>query len=393
MTTVVFVHGTGTRRAKFDTTFEVIRQNLLARKPDLTVMPCYWGEPLGAELYAKGASIPNYGRTRGPEEMTEEDYLVALWEQLYRDPLFELRLLSVQADALANFRSRGGIPQPDLLRSFTISSALQTKLEEAGIADTFEVARLTVQSSTVYKNALSAAAQDPERYRAATARALVAMSIALCEAQQKDPPLVSDAQMRDRVIDQIGNELAGGRRSFGGWAAKHVFDLALTLGAMNAVERKRGAISDGTYPFAGDILLYQARGEKIRSFIRELAQQATPPVVLLGHSLGGVACVDLLIQQPLPQVQLLVTVGSQAPFFYEINALHSLSWKESLPSHFPSTWLNLYDLRDFLSYIGSNIFPERVKDAQVDNKQPFPYSHSAYFTNPQTWEAIVPLLP
>src|SRR5947207_954089 len=76
MTTVVFVHGTGTRRAKFDATFEIIRQNLLARKPDLTITPCYWGEPLGAELYAKGASIPNYARTRGPEEMTGEDYQI-----------------------------------------------------------------------------------------------------------------------------------------------------------------------------------------------------------------------------------------------------------------------------------------------------------------------------
>lgn len=352
VTTVVFVHGTGTRRAKFDATFEIIRHNLLASKPDLTVTPCYWGEPLGAELYANGASIPNYARTRGPEDMTEEDYLIALWGQLYQDPLFELRLLSVQADALVNPRSRGGLPQPDLLRSFTISSALQSKLEEAGLADTFEAAWQSVQSSTVYKKALSAAAQDPDRYRAATARALVAMSIALCEEQQQDPPIVSDAQMRDRVIDQIGNELASGRRSFGGWAAKHLFDLALTLGAMNAVERKRGAISDATYPFAGDILVYQARGEQIRSFIGELVQQAKPPVVLLGHSLGGIACVDLLIQQPLPQVQALVTVGSQAPFFYEINALHSLPWKEPLPSHFPSTWLNLYDLRDFLSYIG-----------------------------------------
>src|SRR5438094_643418 len=112
MTAVVFVHGTGTRRTTFDATFKIIQQNLLARKPDLTVTPCYWGEPLGADLYANGASIPTYARTRGPEEMTEEDYLVALWEQLYRDPLFEVRLLSVQAVALANARSRGGLPQP-----------------------------------------------------------------------------------------------------------------------------------------------------------------------------------------------------------------------------------------------------------------------------------------
>jgi hypothetical protein len=95
MTTILFVHGTGTRRTQFDATFEIIKQNLLSRRPDLTVKPCYWGEPLGAELYANGASIPDYSSTREPEEMKKEDQLVALWEQLYRDPLFELRLLSI----------------------------------------------------------------------------------------------------------------------------------------------------------------------------------------------------------------------------------------------------------------------------------------------------------
>ena len=115
-------------------------------------------------------------------------------------------------------------------------------------------------------------------------------------------------------------------------------------------------------------------------------------MVLLGHSLGGVVCVDLLVEQALPQVQLLVTVGSQAPFFYEINALHSLAWEEPLPAHFP-TWLNIYDLRDFLSYIGASVFPGKVRDVRVDSKQPFPHAHGAYFTNPETWEAIVPLIP
>jgi pimeloyl-ACP methyl ester carboxylesterase len=141
-----------------------------------------------------------------------------------------------------------------------------------------------------------------------------------------------------------------------------------------------------------DILLYQSRGDRIRSFIQETIQQAEPPVVLLAHSLGGIACVDLLVKQPLSQVALLVTVGSQAPFLYEINALPSLEYGEPLPEHFPN-WLNIYDLRDFLSYVGANVFPNKVQDVLVDNKQPFPRSHSAYWTNPATWNAIVPRLP
>lgn len=108
--------------------------------------------------------------------------------------------------------------------------------------------------------------------------------------------------------------------------------------------------------------------------------------------MGGIACVDLLVQQQLSQVELLVTVGSQAPFLYEINALYSLEYGQLLPEHFPE-WLNIYDLRDFLSYVGKKVFPDRVQDVRVDSKQPFPRSHGAYWTNAKTWEAIISRLP
>jgi hypothetical protein len=107
--------------------------------------------------------------------------------------------------------------------------------------------------------------------------------------------------------------------------------------------------------------------------------------------LGGIACVDLLVEQSLPQVVHLVTVGSQAPFMYEINALCSLEFGQPLPDHFPK-WLNIYDLRDFLSYKGSKIFP-KVKDEEVISKQPFPRSHSADWENDRTWECIMEIIP
>jgi hypothetical protein len=157
------------------------------------------------------------------------------------------------------------------------------------------------------------------------------------------------------------------------------------------VERRRGAITDSAYPFAGDILLYQARGTEIRNFIRQQIAEAAGPRVVLAHSLGGIACVDVLVAEQ-NDVQLLVTVGSQAPFLYEINALQSLAYGKPLPSHF-ARWLNIYDLRDFLSYKGGKIFPGRVTDVAVDNRQPFPASHSAYWENAHVWSAISKELP
>jgi hypothetical protein len=144
---------------------------------------------------------------------------------------------------------------------------------------------------------------------------------------------------------------------------------------------------------AGDILIYQTTygGQEIRRKIQETIEacQNEETIILLAHSLGGVACVDLLIEQEIKNVKLLITVGSQAPFFYEIDALQSLQPKQE--KSFPQgrfQWLNIYDPKDFLSFIGSQLFPNCIKDKSVNNQQPFPQSHLAYWENSETWQVI-----
>ena len=160
------------------------------------------------------------------------------------------------------------------------------------------------------------------------------------------------------------------------------------------LRQRRGPVMDKTMSFIGDILLYQGQGATVRQLIREKVEQAQAPVVLLAHSLGGIACVDLLIGEDLARkVELLVTVGSQAPVFYEIGALSSLRYEAAakLPASMPP-WLNIYDHQDFLSFVGARLFPGRVKDALVDNRQPFPYAHSAYWNNPIVWDLVIDAL-
>ena len=167
--------------------------------------------------------------------------------------------------------------------------------------------------------------------------------------------------------------------------------LALRPATALAV-RKRGAITDATTPAAGDILLYQARGAAIRDIIAGKIAGAAEPVVVVAHSLGGIAAVDLLAGQSFPKVRLLVTVGSQAPLLYEIGALVSLDHDQPLPAHMPP-WLNVYDTRDLLSYVATPLFPHQAEDVKVNNGQPFPQSHSAYWANPKVWDEIVARLP
>ncbi len=65
---------------------------------------------------------------------------------------------------------------------------------------------------------------------------------------------------------------------------------------------------------------------------------------------------------------------------------------EGLPDTLPKSWLTVYDRSDFLSYKAEPAFPGRVTDVQVDNGQPFPESHSAYWHNDeQVWKATARL--
>ena len=151
-----------------------------------------------------------------------------------------------------------------------------------------------------------------------------------------------------------------------------------------------------SYPTSETFCFTRAMASPSGSSSAPVFEEAEPPVVLLGHSLGGIACVDLLVEEPLEKVKLLVTVGSQSPLFYEMDALQSLRYGQPLPDHFPKKWLNIFDRRDFLSYIGAQVFPDplqRIEDIEVNNRRPFPQSHGAYWANDQTWKAIIPRLP
>jgi hypothetical protein len=404
MTTVIFVHGTGVRKDNYDQSFKQIEKELTKRRSDLIVSDCYWGQ-FGVQLRANGASIPEYNSTRSLTEqsITDDDNMVALWDLLYRDPLYELRLLSLRADESGDMSPRQRSPGQKLRKKLDELPAvsemkqklpeLEKKLTQAGIASVFDNAVQAILNSAPFNDAIDSAPQELNHYRTATARAIVAQAIFLNKQQRVLPILITDADLRDEIVAEL--ELALGNSTRG-----MVFDLlkltliGLSFHAVSSyTTRHRGALTDKTSRAVGDILLYQTRGAEIRNFIRDTIQKAEGPVILLAHSLGGIISVDLLINEDLPQVESLITVGSQSPFFYEINALQSLHFEdipadERLPAHFP-TWLNVYDRRDFLSYIGANIFGPKVIDIEVDNRQPFPYSHSAYWSNQTMWDTII----
>jgi hypothetical protein len=276
----------------------------------------------------------------------------------------------------------GAGPKPD---------RLEFLLDMAGLtAADFDAARHAVTFDPAFDAAVRAVGLGVglEEIAPAWARAVIARAM----LDHPDAPLGTDADTHDALVRAYAEALTGGLQARG-WIGGWVGHALAVLGTRHLLER-RGRYTDWIIPAVGDVLVYQGHGQAIRDRIVS-SLPGDGPVVLLAHSLGGVACVDLLATTDLARVELLVTVGSQAPFFYEMGALQGLPYGKALPGHFPH-WVNIYDPRDFLSYVAEGLFaagaPRGVTDVRVNNHQQFPRSHSGYWTNPQTWDAIVPLL-
>ncbi len=147
-----------------------------------------------------------------------------------------------------------------------------------------------------------------------------------------------------------------------------------------------------------DVVGYHAHRASIHEILKqELADAARAargrPVLPVALSLGGIALVDLLGSWPEAPVEACVTVGSQAPLLYTFDAIQSMPYDEADPPHLPVSWLNIYDSRDFLSFLAEPLFRRSdglasVVDLRVHSGKDFPKSHSAYWELEPVWEAI-----
>jgi hypothetical protein len=408
MTTLLFVHGTGVRKVAYDETLTEIRKQVVDW-PGVQVEGCFWGEDHGVKLHARGASVPTYEATRAISENVAIDPELARWNFLYRDSLGELRLLAIAAGP-APLVPVGGESGQDLLddvdafdRPERVTPALHEHLVASGLRDVYDDARTWVIEQDACRDALRQASEPFSEYRYAVARAIVAEAIACRRALGCDPDVRLDIPLRDALVDEIVAALGHGDRNLVGRLGYHAWKLAAAVGGP-VVSRlgtfgasfHRGRLTDAAALQIGDILLYQARGETIRAAIAAAIRAVAPPVVVLAHSLGGIASVDLLVLDEGIRrgVAGLVTVGSQAPFLYELGALVSLPFGRDLPPAFPP-WLNLYDLNDYLSYVGRSpgLFGEQIDDRQVFSGRPFPAAHSAYWKEPEVWELIRRCIP
>ncbi len=307
---------------------------------------------------------------------------------LYADPGYELRLLGLRPAAKSGM-GRGTPPSKrflDLIRTYRPSTDAVAAFRARGLLDDLGDALRTVQESPELRDAAATVDENGYEHRHAVARAVVAATLSAAGERGAD---AVDGLTRDALLAALSSDLHSQSRALPGKVWKAAAMPAMRVMTRTAANR-RGALSDGVLPMTGDILRYQARGDGVRQLIKRTIEH-TPgeAVTVLAHSLGGVACVDLLAMEDLGRrVDQLITVGSQAPFFYECGALASVEHPETLPGHFPHSWLNIYDPWDLLAYRAAKVFPRHASDVEVSNGQPFPFAHSAYWSNSKVWDAI-----
>ncbi len=369
MGTLFFVHGTGVRGGEFEATFAAVTEG--SRKNGLAALRpvgCNWGKDRVDYPELLESILPP-----APDGLTEQDGLY--WEVLVAEPLLELGLLPAARLAEPAADPDASSPRDEVVERLSDVPAFE--ISGAQISSTeLAAASQLVTTSAQFGAAVRDARIDNVLLASASARAIAAAVVAA--RRESRPPIglsrMPPAAIATHISAAVRGESANGRVP------------AFVLDIMTGLARKyRYPLTKAAIEFVGDILFYAKRGDDIRRSIRAAISLLDPPVLAIGHSLGGIMLVDILTEPIAPRVDLLVTVGSQSPALYAVDALGTLrpgSPKPTLPR-----WSNAYDRSDLIAFVGGGVF-DGVADFEVDSEQPFPESHGAYWDNEGFWQPI-----
>jgi hypothetical protein len=223
-----------------------------------------------------------------------------------------------------------------------------------------------------------------------------------CITAQQEATLFAGAASEQSISEQLTQ---GGAQAYGigdlvGGAVAAVTDRVRNATATLGFGAVRERFSPKIGRFMGDVFVYLKQGEyreQIRSAVRQslleahAAKQAGQgPLVLIGHSMGGVILVDMLSDLPgagLPQdlaVDALLTVGSQPGLFAALDVLTSNASPDA-PRRRPDCiklWMNVFDGIDPLAFRTDMIY-QGAEDFVFNSVAGLTDTHSKYFQRPQ----------
>jgi hypothetical protein len=399
--TLFFVHGTGVRQVGLDRTLAAVRAGLEKSKLNgVAVVAPAWGPRLGVPVDRIAQVLPQ--QARGLDEtardlveevspleapIADQDVDAAMWALLVDDPLFELRLVAQAGPGPGGQADTEAVAMLQRLASAPVELE-GTDVEQGEVAEAAQAVSAAPETSAAAQAVGNAA--DPDLVEA-IARAVVATILAAhaLDLPGTEPTVAVNATVRDQMVDSVAVGMLGRDKGVvTDWIRDKAFGFAKRKATAMATNRREGLMA-ASLPGIGDILYYQRRGDQVRKFVGEQLSGLERPVVAVGHSLGGIILVDLLTQEQAPVVDRLITVGSQSPLFFAIDALDRLRPGQQTPLPF-TPWLNIYNRNDLLSFLATGIFPgvDGITDVEVDAGVPFPESHSAYWQLDRVFELI-----
>lgn len=388
--TLLFVHGTGTREAGYRSTLQRVQEGAANYLPDVTVQGVPWYESRTDFPELIERALPLAG-SRAVREAT--DPAVTAWRLLAQDPLLELAIIGeAAAPAPAGVTIGGVSPAAQLVQDVSTLSAESKPLGGFTEEEFREACRVVGQSTELREAAARTAGADVPTLASAASRAVVAtlFQAHVDDAPGSEPRAMLVTAERDTLVGAIFADLVDASRGLGSWLLERIAGLGTGVGRW-----QRSGLTAAGVGFFSDIFFYEKRGDAIRTQIAEALGHAEPPVVILGHSLGGIAAVDLLSSPTTAQIELLVTVGSQAPILFAMNALGTLQPPDQNRVRV-AKWLNVFDRNDLISFRASEIFALDsgiIEDREVSSGEPFPMSHGAYFVNPEFWKVLAEQWP
>ncbi|WP_395359247.1 hypothetical protein ACHGLA_03950 [Streptomyces sp. YH02] len=398
---LVFVHGTGVREG-LDGTLKRVRAGVATAPlslPPGSVFGPPWGKEHGpADLDVTPVLPESSARTRAAAdgEAPEADATdVATWGLLIDDPLLELRLFALEPPAETGIAINEFPAEVELQQLLDDADVATEALTDAGVSEEeLRSAIAFVRDSAALVAAAEAVGDaSDEKLLDAVSQSVVAAVLRghRTAVPPKLSPVALSGDRRAAFVDAVYAAVseAATRPAYTRAIWKMLGPLAVRIGNAK-VRENRAKLMDPFSDFIRDVAFYIRRGEDVRKFLATYISDlsANGPVVVVGHSLGGIAMVDLMSGDNAPHVDLLVTVGSQAPYLYLLDSLVSLRPGGNVQPFTP--WLNIYSPADFLSFRAAPAFPDAdgIVDEEVDAGVPFPESHSAYFSHDKTYSLI-----
>lgn len=187
-------------------------------------------------------------------------------------------------------------------------------------------------------------------------------------------------------------------------AAGKAIDKAGDFASTKLLASTRDALNETLGRFFGDVFIYiNSRGDKANpgaipklvfdAFDTARAAAPNEPLVIIGHSLGGVISMDVLSHYRTDvNVDLFVTVGSQVAHFEEMKLFHASDpaippGKAKTPGNIKH-WINIFDEVDIFAYSVDRVFDRVNVDAQYDTQTYTIKAHGAYFEQDRFYQRL-----